>query len=352
MSYVADVLGPEGFGTYSVDWSQWPPVFERVSRPPDVLLVPGFVDIHIHGAFGIDVMNDGPAALSILCRKLQAQGYDGFLPTTVSCVAQTALDVLNKLPDDPLILGLHLEGPFINLKFKGAQPESAIQDPPVDDPLWDAVLDHPMLRLVTLAPEQPNALDLMLKLQRRGVHTSMGHSNATYDEARRGFEFGAELTTHTFNAMRALHHREAGIVGYALTNDALRTELIYDRHHVCKETAALLMKCKPADGIVAVSDGTVASGMPKGQRITLFGQECITGAGDVRIESTGTLAGSAITLLEAFRNLAEDFGPEPAIRACSINPRLALRIAKDPGVWLEFDRRYELIGRRCPPSKA
>jgi N-acetylglucosamine-6-phosphate deacetylase len=173
----------------------------------------------------------------------------------------------------------------------------------------------------------------------------MGHTNATYDEARHGFEFGASHTTHTFNAMRALHHREAGTVGYALSNDALATELIYDRLHVSEDAARLLFKCKPADKVIAVSDSTMATGMAPGKRFKMWGLDCVTGRKEVRLES-GALAGSAITLLDAFRNLHEDFGPETAIRACCLNPRLSMGWTQTPRVFLELDKNLEITGRK------
>jgi N-acetylglucosamine-6-phosphate deacetylase len=188
----------------------------------------------------------------------------------------------------------------------------------------------------------PNGLELTSRLFQRNVIVSMGHTNATFEEARRGFEFGASHTTHTFNAMRGLHHREAGTVGYALTNDALTCELIYDRLHVVPDAARLLMKCKPADRIIAVSDSTLATGLTAGQAVKMWGLDCIIGKKQVRLASNNALAGSAITLLDAFRNLHEDFGPEVAIRACSLSPRKALKIE---GVrrWLVLDKDLKIV---------
>jgi N-acetylglucosamine-6-phosphate deacetylase len=172
----------------------------------------------------------------------------------------------------------------------------------------------------------------------------MGHTDATFAEARAGFEAGVQHTTHTFNAMRGLHHREAGTVGYALTNDALRCELIYDRHHVSRDAAELLFKCKPAGGVVAVSDSTMATGMAAGEGLTMWGLEVVTSPGEVRLASNGALAGSAITLLDAFRNLHADFGPETAVRACCLNPRQALRMSGEPTRWVALDSRLEVVG--------
>lgn len=344
MSGVYTMLGPEGFGSYEVDWQA--PTFTRVSRPPNGLLIPGFVDIHIHGAFGIDFMSASQSDLLVLCSKLEELGYETFLPTTVTASASDVLKALDNLPEHPMIGGFHLEGPFISPTYPGAQPPPFITSPPPAGSEWDAVLDDPRLKLITLAPEIPGALELITRLMKRGVVVSMGHTNATYDEARFGFEFGASHATHTFNAMRPFHHREAGMAGYALTSDALYTELIYDRLHVSPASAKLLVRSKPANQLVAVSDSTMATGMPPGQEITMWGLQCRTGKGEVRLADSGALAGSAITLLDAFRNLAADFGEETAIRACCVNPRLSMGWATEPRVYLELDKNYEIAGRK------
>jgi N-acetylglucosamine-6-phosphate deacetylase len=341
---VYDALGPQGFGSYEVDWVDAAPVFERVSKPPQALLIPAFVDIHIHGGFGIDFMTSEPSEFSTLFRRLESEGYEGVLATTVTASCDAIVKALSGLPKDEFLLGFHLEGPFISDKYPGAQPQGFIVAPPVGTSEWDVVLNDARLRLITLAPELPNALALITQLMSKGVIVSMGHTNATYEEARRGFEFGASHATHTFNAMRPLHHREAGTVGYVLLNDSVFAELIYDRHHVCKEAAGLLFKCKGPDRVIAVSDGTMASGMPAGTKIEMWGLNCVVGRGDVRLED-GTLAGSAITLYDAFKNLFEDFGPEVAIKACCINPRRALGMKGSPRVWLELNHDLEIIGR-------
>ncbi|MBC8065443.1 MAG: amidohydrolase family protein [Chlorobia bacterium] len=344
MTRVYDFLGPEGFGTYEVVWDG--PTFRKVSAPPKALLIPGFVDIHIHGAFGFDFMSATMSEMAILCDRLEAEGYETFLPTTVTSSPSVVSKAISNLPDHPMIGGFHLEGPFLSPDYPGAQPPSEIVDPPIGDSEWDAILNDPRLRLVTLAPERPHALDLISRLMKRGVLVSMGHTNATFDEARRGFEFGASHTTHTFNAMRPLHHREAGAVGYALSTDGLSTELIYDRIHVVEEAARLLIRSKPIDKVLAVSDSTMATGLSAGKKIKMWGLDCIVGRKEVRLADGGALAGSAITLLDAFRNLHEDFGAETAIRACCVNPRLSMGWPAAPRVYLELDKRLEIVERR------
>lgn len=341
MSRVFEFLGPTGFGPHEIDFSTGES--RPSAAPADGLLVPGFVDIHIHGGFGIDFMSAQMSDMERLCGHLANEGYELFLPTTVSASGADVSRALAAIPDSPMIPGFHLEGPFISPKYPGAQPPGAIVSPPGGPSDWDAILDDPRLKVVTLAPEIPNGLALASRLRARGVVASMGHTNATYAEAQAGWEAGIRHTTHTFNAMRPLHHREAGAVGFALGTDALYSELIYDRLHVCREAAAILLKCKPTDRVIAVSDGTMAGGQPAGTRLTMWGLSCVVGEKQVRLED-GTLAGSGITLLDAFRHLTEDFGAEVAIRACSLNARASLGLPA-PRVYLEMDRGLNIVAR-------
>jgi N-acetylglucosamine-6-phosphate deacetylase len=339
------MLGPEGFGTYEVDWSPRLTA-RRVRRAADTLLVPGFVDIHIHGAFGLDFMEGSAADLLKLADKLDGEGYEQFLPTTITADLDATRRALDKLPENhPMIPGFHLEGPFISPNYPGAQPPEAILDAPVVASPWDAVLDDPRLRLITLAPERPHALELINRLTNRGVVVSLGHTNATYDEARAAFEFGARHLTHTFNAMRPIHHREAGILAYAMMNSSMRCELIYDRIHVEKNAAALLLKSKTPRKVIAVSDSTAATGLPPGTELTMWGHACVVGEQSVRLKSNGALAGSGILLSDAFRNLAHDFGPEVAIRACCLNPRESMGWSAEPRKYLELNKEFRLVAQ-------
>ena len=345
MSEVFRTLGPDGFGSYEVELAHDGPRMARTDARADRLLVPGFVDIHIHGAFGIDFMSASLSEMEELCHKLEERGYETFLPTTVTAPLEDVKRALSNLPKHAMVGGFHLEGPFISPKHPGAQPIQSILDPTGAQEEWRQVLEDERLKVVTLAPEIPGALDLAKHLSARGVIVSMGHTDATFEQSRAGFDAGAQHTTHTYNAMRGLHHREAGTVGYALLNDALRCELIYDRHHVSKEAAELLLRNKPAGGVVAVSDSSKATGMPAGKKITMWGHKCVTGDGEVRLASNGALAGSAITLLEAFQRLAEDFGEETAVRACCVNPRQALRLHGSARTYLVMDVRHEITER-------
>ncbi len=309
------------------------------SGEPEAILAPGFFDIHVHGGNGTDVMDATPAQFGDLCAYFAGLGYEAFLPTTVTAPLDAVKHFLGNLPSHEMIAGVHLEGPFISPKFPGAQPKEWIQ--PIG-PEWDPVLRDPRVRVVTLAPELPGATQLIARLSEEGVRVGMGHTDASFAQAEAGFKAGASHVTHTFNAMRGFHHREAGTAGYALSESGLAAELIYDRLHVCPEAAGILIRSKPADKLIAVSDGTAASGLAAGTRLSMWKHEAIVGNGDVRLPD-GTLAGSAITLLDAFRNLAADFGVEVAIRATSLNPRALLGVTEAPRVELLFDLKFNLL---------
>ena len=321
----AFALGDDGYGPHAIQWTEGEPIFTPIDAEPEFIVTPGFIDIHIHGAFGIDFMSATTEQMVSLCDQLDEVGYEGFLPTTVTAAPEDIKKALDEMPDHEMILGFHLEGPFISSAFPGAQPPNFILDPPTGPSDWDSILHDPRLRVITMAGERPGALELIERLAARDVVVSLGHTNATYAEAEAALEAGASHATHTFNAMRGLHHREAGMLGFALSDDDLRCELIYDKLHVSEAAAALLFKCKPLLGVIAISDATMAAGLPSPQNITMWGLECVLENQSIRLKD-GTLAGSAITLLDAYRNLAEDFGLEAAELACCWAPRDALGI--------------------------
>ncbi|MBX3112312.1 MAG: amidohydrolase family protein [Fimbriimonadaceae bacterium] len=333
MKGVYSTWGPYGWGVYRVELGGGEAKFEPTGGVSEGVLAPGLVDVHIHGAFGTDFMSADLPSMVKLCDQLAGQGYDAFLPTTVTAPLDDVVAALGSLPDHPMVAGFHLEGPFISPKHPGAQPPESIV---VSDPAWDKVLDDPRLRLVTLAPEQPGGLDLVRRLAARGVVVSLGHTDATFDQATEAARAGADHATHTFNAMRPFHHREPGTVGWVLQDDRAYAELIYDRTHVHPDAASLLLRAKPQDKVVGVSDSTMASGLPAGTPLTMWGHACEVGDKTVRLASNGALAGSAVTLLDVFQNLAADFGPETAVRCCSVNPRARLQLAAPPKRYLRF----------------
>lgn len=341
MTTIAQAPGPQGWDVYEVTLNNGQPTFSPTNREPEAFCIPGFVDLHIHGAFGIDFMSASSDDLVDLSNHLAQEGYAGYLPTTITYDPQTVQSAVNNIPDHPLIWGYHLEGPFISPIYPGAQPPEAIAAIPSQPSNWDAILADPRLRLITLAPEQPSALPLITKLHRQGVIVSAGHTNATYAEIEAAVQAGLSHATHTYNAMRPLHHREPGTLGAVLNLDQIHAELIYDRLHVSKPAAEILLRSKPLDKLIAVSDCTLAKGKNPGEQFTMWGHEVTKGESDVRLTSNNSLAGSCATLLDCFRNLAQDFSPEIATRLCSINPLKELKISKTPS-WIILDKNFQI----------
>lgn len=335
MSDRAYAVGGNGYGVYDFEFAEGQPrLTPSASAEATQILLPGFVDIHIHGAFGVDFMDADATRTVGMLDSLAAIGYEGVLLTTISASLPDVLAAIGALPSHPLVHGFHLEGPFLSSKFPGAQPKSALADPLLAE--WAPVWSHPSLRVVTLAPERPGAESLIRHLAQRGVIVSMGHTDATFAQARAGVDWGASHATHTYNAMRGLHHREPGALGCALTDDRVTAELIYDRVHVDTAAADVLYRCKGMERVIAVSDASKGAGLPQGTALRMWGLDAVVGSGDVRL-ADGTLAGSAITLADAFKNLVRDFSIEAAIRSCSLNPRRALGLPESPSTWILTD---------------
>ena len=342
---IAAAFGPNGYGTYQLTWGEKGPSFEPVSCKPEVWVIPGFIDIHFHGAFGIDLMSASSKEILRLCLKLEEEGYEGFLVTTITSTPNQVSSMIENLPDHPMILGVHLEGPFISKLYPGAQPAGAILDPLQAGSEWENIFSYPNLRLITFAPELSGSLELIQKMKTKGVLMSMGHTNATYEEAEKAYTYGATHITHMFNGMKNFHHRDPGIVGYALCNPLLNLELIYDRHHVSTQAVKLLLQNRSIETLIGISDSTMATGLPDGSHFMMWGQPCQVEKGKVYLEKQKILAGSAINMLTAYRYFAEDFGDEVAVQICCYNPRRALGIKQDPNVWLVLDKERKILER-------
>ena len=339
-------------GLAHVEWSSEGPVItpfaEGESGQAEGILTPGFVDIHCHGGFGYDFMSASSKEIAAWAEKLAEEGYEYFLPTTVTCSAEAAKKALDNLPDHPMVAGVHLEGPFIAPDYPGAQPPSFIKDPLGRDAGWDEILSDPGIKVMTLAPERPGADVLIKDLNQRGIIASMGHTAASFEEAQVGFQNGVRHSTHTYNAMKGLHHREPGALGFILSEPGIMAELIYDRIHVSYGAAKALLQAKGWGGVIAVSDATKAAGMPSGTEFEMWDLKVVTKNKEVRLKSNGALAGSAITLRDAFINICQDFGLEAAIRTCSLNPRRALKLTDRPRVWVQFSPDFsEHVTIRC-----
>ena len=271
------------------------------------LVVPGFIDVHIHGAAGAMCESGDPDQIETISRTLVRYGTTGFLATIATLAPEPLRAAVRAIAatvgHEPgaRIVGIHLEGPYLSAQRAGAQAIAWMRTPSVEE--FDALQDLSggLIKLVTLAPELEGALPFIREVRERGVMVSAGHSNATAAEMELAVQAGVTHVTHLFNAMRELHHREPGIVGVALTDDRVSTELICDGHHLSPQTVDLALRCKPRAKTVLVSDA-VALGLPDGD-YTMFGVECAVAHGAIRLKAGGQLAGSCLTLDQALRNL-------------------------------------------------
>ena len=317
--------------------------------PPSVgsggpFIAPGFVDVHVHGAGGHDAMG-GRAALDGMARHLLRHGVTSFLPTAVSApipaLGRFAGQVRSWLPVSPSNgaepLGFNLEGPFLAASRRGAHDGSYLRVPAdVRRAELEPLLEG--LRLMTIAPELPGALELITSLRERGVVTSMGHSAADLEQARAGFAAGATSTTHLFNAMSGVDHHAPGLAVAALVDDTVYVELIADGEHVHPALWPIIIRTKPDDRLILVSDALSLAGMGDG-RARIGDLEVAVVGERVTLVGTTTLAGSVIALDTAVRNLvASGLALPLAIGAASRNPLSMLGVT---------DRGRLAVGQRA-----
>ncbi|MFZ1083910.1 MAG: N-acetylglucosamine-6-phosphate deacetylase [Terracidiphilus sp.] len=336
------------------------PLEASVVNFPGATLAPAFFDIHIHGAMGHDVMEATPQALEAMGHFLAAHGTGRFLATTVTAPLEATLRSLSELakllnrppiPGQARAAGIHLEGPFLSHTKRGVQPPEHLLAPDIAtfDRLFEAA--EGQIRLMTLAPELPGAVELTAHATGRGVRVSLGHSNATAEETQAAINAGAVSATHTFNAMRALTAREPGILGAVLTADALFAELICDGIHVAPEMVKLFWRVKGAQCSILVTDAMSAAGMPDGEyRLGEFAVQVADG----RAMANGVLAGSVLTLERALTNFMHFSGAplEQALRLVTVNPAAMLGLGEcvgsvavgQPANLVAVDRAGRLIG--------
>jgi N-acetylglucosamine-6-phosphate deacetylase len=272
------------------------------------LVLPGFIDTHVHGSGGDDVMVSGAAGIQRARKNMLQFGTTAWLPTTIAARHEEILFAITETrkaeaPSEPTaqILGLHLEGPYINLKFKGAQPDEGIRDPNFDelDELLEAADGR--LKVMTLAPELPGSLELIRKLRANDIVASLGHSECDYDTALAAMDAGATYATHLFNAMSGLHHRKPGLAACCLNEPGICAELILDGVHVNPQMARLAARNKGRDGLALITDATTAQGCGDGVYQLGKFQVQVRGALCTLLDGV-TIAGSVLTMNEAVQN--------------------------------------------------
>jgi N-acetylglucosamine-6-phosphate deacetylase len=324
------------------------------------VIAPGFIDVHVHGVEGHDVL-DGAAAVLAVAARLPRYGVTGFCPTSIACDPGTLATMLGAIAGARAtapraaarVLPAHLESNFINPDYKGAQPEECLrspaglarQAPPRVSAGEDgrhaatsaftgrAVLDtiaamRAAVGIVTVAPELEGGLDLVRQLASAGHVVSIGHTGATYEQASAAIDAGVRHATHLFNRMSPMTHRAPGVPGAVLQSGRVVAELICDGFHVHPALMQLAIRAKGTDGIMAVTDGTAGSGLPVGSRTQLGGRPIVVTGRTAELED-GTLAGSVLTMDGAFRSLVTQLGLSlvDAARLCSTTPARQLRLA-------------------------
>ena len=302
----------------------------------DSTAIPGFLDVHIHGAGGRDVMEGDQSALSTITGRLAAYGTTSLLATTVTAGADEtcrAIEEISKYVSTQYqtndaraeILGIHFEGPFLSKERRGVHPTEFLQLPSAE--LLQRFLQAASgnARILTIAPELLGAMPCIDAARSLGMVVSIGHTDATYEQARAAIAHGAHHATHVYNAMRPFTHRDPGVIGAVLTTQEVTAELIADGVHVDEIAMKVLLQAKGAEGVILISDGISATGMPDGT-YRLGGLE-VTVSGGVCRNSEGKLAGSTLTLDRALRNIVKLGIPfADAVGMLTLNPATLLGI--------------------------
>jgi N-acetylglucosamine-6-phosphate deacetylase len=309
----------------------------------DHYIVPGFIDVHVHGVDGTDAL-DGGTAITVMAERLPRYGVTAFCPTSIACDPAALRRLLSGVraarttrpPGGARVLPAHLESNFISPDYKGAQPLECLRTPAAsgsdrgqgswtgDDILREIAAARPDVGIVTVAPEIDGVLDLIRSLVSHGHHVSLGHSGATYEQAQAGILAGARQATHLFNRMSPMSHRTPGLVGAVLESDELTAELICDGVHVHPAVMRAAIGAKRPERIMAITDGTAGSGLPPGSRTTIGGRPITIR--DAAYLDDGTLAGSSLTMDRAFARLTSEIGLSlsDAAIVCATTPARAL----------------------------
>ncbi len=297
---------------------------------------PGFLDVHIHGAGGHDVMEGTDVALAAVSKTIAAHGTTSFVATTVtadsSAICRSAEGISKYMGRQRIagdsraeVLGIHFEGPFINPVRRGVQPAEFIQLPSAEllGKFINAAGGH--AQILTIAPELLGAMPCIDAARASGLVVAKGHTDATYEQARAAIARGAHHATHVYNAMRPFSHRDSGVIGAVLTTPELTAELIADGVHVDETAVRLLLQAKGAGGVILISDGISATGMPDGKYA--LGTVEVTVSGGICRDRDGRLAGSTLTLDRALRNIvALGASVGDAVRMLTLNPAKLLGI--------------------------
>lgn len=312
------------------------PAGAREISAPDKTAIPGFVDVHIHGAGGRDVMEGSNEALAAVTRMLARFGTTSIVATTVTASPDDTVRSVEGIAkyisqqheaDDPRaeVLGIHFEGPFISPERRGVHPPEWLRLPSAEllDKLLQAAAGN--AQILTLAPELLGATPCIDAARKAGMVVAMGHTDATYEQARSAIAHGVRHAVHVYNAMRPFSHRDSGVIGAVLTSPEVTAELIADGVHVDETAMKMLLQAKGAQRVILISDGISATGMPDGKY--MLGKFEVTVSGGICRNAEGRLAGSTLTLDRALRNIVGLGSPlADAVRMLTLNPATLLGI--------------------------
>lgn len=318
--------------------------------PENYTVIPGFIDEHIHGAMGSDAMDGTFKDLLTIAKALASEGTTGFLATTMTQSPENICHALNAVkeyreqnPEEGAeILGVHLEGPFIAKEHVGAQPIEYVQKPLVETFKVYEEASGNNIKIVTLSPEVEGAENLIKYLVSKHIVASVGHTGATYEDVKRAIAAGASNATHTYNAMKGVHHREVGTVGATFLFDEINAEIICDGIHVSAPAIQLLYKNKPHNKFTLITDAMRAKHMPDGM-YELGGQPVIVKNNEARLEN-GTLAGSVLKMNLAVKNVMKflNLPLEEVVKYATINPARNLHIDNEVGS-IKVGKRANLV---------
>lgn len=274
-------------------------------------VVPGFIDVHIHGSNGADAMDETAEALKTISSYIATKGTTKFLATTLTSskeelinVLKIAADLQNKELDGATIFGVHMEGPYFDIEYKGAQNEKYMK-PATEKEIKDYLDVKPgLVKMMSLSPHTEQSIETVKFLKENGVIVSVGHSAAKFNDVMKAVDAGLSHSTHTFNGMRGINHREPGVAGAVLISDKINAEVIFDKVHIHPEIVRLMIKAKGTDKVVCITDAMAATGLPNGD-YKLGELDVYVKDGEARLKSNDSLAGSVLTLDKAFRHVIE-----------------------------------------------
>ncbi len=327
----------------------------RIQESGAARIVPGLFDSHIHGSVGCDTMDATPEALDAIGRHLVRVGTTSWMPTTVTDDMEKIKAALRNVgaytpaDDAARVQGAFVEGPYLTEEHRGAHPTAFLRE--LSEGELDRLLAAGPMRALAVAPEKAGALSFIRHAIERGVHISLGHSSATYEEARAAVDAGADAAVHTFCGMSPMHHRSPMLLGEAMTDDRLYAELIADGIHVSLPAMDILRRAKPKTRLILISDALSAAGLADGDYT--LGVEHVTVKGGIARTDRGNLAGSTTNVLAEVRRFIEELGEEPlaAVHMGSLNPARRFHLDGEigsirPGKLADFvalDKDYQVL---------